>query len=262
MTSASDSSLLALLQKRSYVLALLVGETRAKPELVGELDVSRSTVDRAVRELVERGLVRRSNGGFTATLPGRLAHDAYSEFHDQIRVLAETSDLLKCLSAHAELDLCVLTGADVVEAEQPAPYKPASRLEEHIGRATSIRTLSRALTSIRVADLLHEAVTERGVPVEAVYPESVVEFMRTERWDERHEMAASGNYQVYETDDLPFGLLLLEESDRTTVCVSIYDDTNDLRGVVVNDTPEAVSWAQTLFEAYRDDAVDITDTFA
>lgn len=262
MTSASDSSLLAVLQKRSDVLALLVDSPRTKPNLVGELDVSRSTVDRAVRELDERGLVKRTDGGFAATLTGRLAHDAYREFHDQMRVLSDTGDLLRLLDADAELDLCVLTGAEVVEAEQPAPYKPVSRLEEHIERATDVRALARAIVSRRLADALHEGVTERGATFECVYTESVAEFLRTDRWDERHEMVATGNYRMYETSDLPFGLVLLEEPDRTVVCLNVYDDTNDLRGVVVNDAPEAVSWARSLFESYRDDAVDVTDAFA
>jgi predicted transcriptional regulator len=261
MTSANDSSLLSVLQKRSRVLALLVGATRTKPELVDELGVSRSTVDRAVRELDERGLVSRSDGGFSATLTGRLANDAYTEFCDQIRVLAETSDLLTHLSADAELNLCVLTGAEVVEAEQPAPYKPASRLEEYIRRATSVRALTRAIVSSPIPEALHEGVTERGVAFESVYTEPVAEFLRTNRRDERHEMVETGHYRVYETDALPFGLMLFEEPDRCVVCINVYDDTNDLRGVIVNDTPEAVAWAEDLFETYRAAATDVTDAF-
>jgi Mn-dependent DtxR family transcriptional regulator len=51
-----------------------LAETPAeKGVLAGELDRSRSTVDRAVRDPEAAGLVERTDGGYATTLAGRLA---------------------------------------------------------------------------------------------------------------------------------------------------------------------------------------------
>jgi predicted transcriptional regulator len=69
-----------LLSQRADALSRLLDADRTKNELTEELDVSRSTVDRAVRELESNGLVRREGGTVTATLSGRLAYDSYRRF--------------------------------------------------------------------------------------------------------------------------------------------------------------------------------------
>ena len=64
----SPSDVRQLLSQRADILSTLLRSERTKGELTDTLDVSRSTVDRGVRQLESTGLVRRSGGTVTATL--------------------------------------------------------------------------------------------------------------------------------------------------------------------------------------------------
>jgi predicted transcriptional regulator len=60
----------------------LLDSPKAKLELVDELDSSRSTVDRAIRELETLGLIERSPRGCKPTLCGQRAIQHYSRFDE------------------------------------------------------------------------------------------------------------------------------------------------------------------------------------
>lgn len=62
-----------LVADRYEFLTELAEEPARKPEIVDRTDTSRSTVDRAIRELTEADLVERTEGRYVTTTFGRLA---------------------------------------------------------------------------------------------------------------------------------------------------------------------------------------------
>ncbi|MFC6726607.1 hypothetical protein ACFQE1_20005, partial [Halobium palmae] len=68
-----DERVRDVLAKRAPVLRTLADESARKPSLVDRLDCSRSTVDRAVADLIEIGFVSEEGGRYAATTAGRLA---------------------------------------------------------------------------------------------------------------------------------------------------------------------------------------------
>ena len=77
-----------LVAKRVDLLEALAAGPRYKPALVEATGDSRSTVDRAIRELEAAGLIERTDEGFWATLAGRLAAERYRAFvAEETRVL-------------------------------------------------------------------------------------------------------------------------------------------------------------------------------
>jgi predicted transcriptional regulator len=246
---------------RGEFLDELVGVHRRKPALADELSVSRSTVDRALRQLEQAGLVTRVDGEFTATLPGRLAAKTYGEYREDVGTIAETSDLLCNLDPECNVSRRMLRGADVMVAQQPAPYRPATELKSYVHGASRVLGLSRSITNSSTSDLLAARVKE-GMEYHVVYDTTLAQFLSRGRGKERAEMVETGHFEAYATDGLPYGLFIFEREDQTVVALVIYDDTDDLRGVFLNDTEEAIEWAREVWHSVRETAMPITETFA
>lgn len=79
---------------------LLAGEV----DLVRSLDVSRSTVDRAVRRLESEGIVERRASGYGLTLVGRLVYEEYLTFTERTTGLLDAAPVFEALPADTPLD--------------------------------------------------------------------------------------------------------------------------------------------------------------
>jgi predicted transcriptional regulator len=184
-----------------------------KPDLVESLPVSRSTVDRAVRDLRDLSLVARRDGTFEATLPGRLTWRAYRRFRRRVAAVTDARDLLVHLDPDCGLETRALVGATVHVAEGPAPYRPTEVLEDLIADARRIRGLSTSITDSSSSRLVHEAVVDGGTEYEAVFAADVARFIREEHHERRREMVETGRFEAYRTESLPFGLFLFTLAD-------------------------------------------------
>jgi len=76
----SPDGVVAALEKRARLLRMLADGPMDKPALRDALEVSRSTVYKALRELEELGLVHRVDDGYALTQFGRLARRKHDEF--------------------------------------------------------------------------------------------------------------------------------------------------------------------------------------
>jgi predicted transcriptional regulator len=243
------------------VLARLVVEPADKPTLVADLDVSRSTVDRAVRELSVHGLVERRDGRVAVTLAGRLAHRAFLDCRERTRAVLDVEPLLAHLPPDCEVDERVLLDAEVVE---PVPAGPGPRrdlTDEFLDGASRLRALIQGITKPDAVGEIRDAVAD-GMAYEPVFATDAAAFVRARQREEAEAMTATGRFRAFETGPLPFGLYLAETADGVRVALVVHDDANDYRGTLVADDPDAFEWARDVYERYRRDAVEITDEFA
>jgi predicted transcriptional regulator len=259
-----------------------LGALAQKRELVDLLNVSRSTVNRAIQDLEAFGLVTYENAAYRLTVPGRLLHEQYAQYEASVRMIAAATDLLQLLPASAPISVDFLRGADVFVAEDPAPHVPASVLTDVIRDADRLRGISRTHAAPSVDDAL-QGVVAAGGTIEIVFREGVYEHVRS-TYDWVADRVAAGDYRPYVIDDLPYGLAIAdhadehsspsshsttshentdehsspnshsttsrETADETYTCLIVYDNTT-IAGVLVNDTDAAVSWATDIFESYR-----------
>jgi len=112
-----------IVAKRRDVLAALATPTR-KPELVDQLSASRSTVDRAVDELQQAGLVDRTGSSYVANFAGREALAAHDAYLDRVDALVAAQGVLDPLPPDVDVDPAALDGAQVVESTPAAPDSP------------------------------------------------------------------------------------------------------------------------------------------
>lgn len=246
--------LVALLARRIEVLEAVLEAPRTRPELVDTLDISRSTVDRAVRELEDMGLVRFNGDSFSATLVGQLAHTEYETLRTDLVTLEEVSPLLTSLPSTAPVDLRILRDAEVVAATEPAPHVPGSRISALLRQADSVRSLSMAYTTPETGDVIADSVAAGELSTEIVFEAALYEYLTDSEVLDVEALVDDPNVSAGIVDTLPFGLIIARHANTTDVCLAIYDDDRTLEGVVINDSQPAVDWATAVWEEYQERA--------
>lgn len=244
-----------LLARRARLLELLREEPRLKRDLAEELSVSRSTVDRAVRNLEAHNFVARGDT-VSLTLEGELALDAFERFVGSVDGLDEATPVLDPLSPTATLDVALLRDATVVTPERDAPQRPTSSYAEEVQRATGVRGFASNVLPSTV-DVFHERIVDHGVGVDLTMPEYVLEELLASHGDSVDEALDTGRLTLRTaTTTLEFSLLVVDQPERTVVCALIYGDSG-LAGVVKNDHEDAVRWAERVYGRIRDDAEEL-----
>lgn len=248
-----------LCNRHEFFVSLRAGP-REKRALVETLDVSRSTVDRALRELRSEGLVERKQRGFRLTAAGELAASLTEAILAVAGDLRAVAAVLRPVPDGAPIDGRVVRGATVVDATRTTRYEPFTAVDELLCGATQIYGVLPLLTRRRSMDLLTEAVTDRQADAEIVFGDSLAEQLLPSMGEEIRSMVRAG-FRPLSAAAPPFGLVLGETSDGWRTCVITYTDDGEFRGVITNETPEAVEWAWDVYRTYRSEAVDLSPAF-
>lgn len=256
--SQSPTQVIELVGRRYEFLAILENDTYDKRTLEEKLDVSRSTVDRALRELETAALVRRTTGGYDTTLYGRTVVAIYDLLLDYVDYVQRAKSLLAALPSEIEFSVGLVIDAEIIVAEEPALHAPSTRIAELVKRASEIRGLAYAHTSPEAMELFQQQVVEEGTPTEIVFREAMYNNFKITSPGIVESLISSKHYEPYVAPDVPFGLFLLNIDGSDRVCLVVYDDEQNLKGIIVNDTDEAVAWGTRLFERYRADAEPVT----
>lgn len=252
MNTESSTQSLSSLVRRVSLLRHLDAERVDKPSLQSALGTSRSTIDRGIRELQNAGYVEREDGAYRTTLTGRLALESYDQFVERIRGTVEAADVLSSLDVTVALSPDVLATAEIVRPDQTAPQRPIERIRSIIGGATRIRTVVSAISK-QYVDLYYDRIDD-GVETSLVLSPSVLGQLVSKYQDRLTDALARENVEIRQSDaEPPFGLTIVEQNDDRLVELTVYGPTG-LRGVVVNDTPAAVAWAEEFYATRWDGA--------
>lgn len=256
---SEPAGLLELARRRHDLLAGLDAEPRRKAALQSLLDVSRSTVHRAVRELEAAGLVADGDR-IRITLPGRRCLELVREGEAALEELRDARDLLARLPASAPLGWPLLRGATVhtpAPANSGRPLDPAAEL---VRGTDALVGLATTLTQPRFLRLFRRRVLGDGMRLSMVYADRYVDEVLAREPEERREMIEAGA-AAYAVPALPFGLLVGRTAAGPRAVVVVHDESDSLAGTLVNDRPAAVDRAVRLFDRYRARAVNITPAF-
>lgn len=253
MRNGDVAETIEVLARRAGLLRALQSEPQSKRNLVDTLAVSRSTVDRAVRQLEARGFVERRDGTVAISLQGRLALDAYESFAADVAGLENAGSVLDPLASTTPMDVSLLRNATVVQPEPVAPNQPVSALRDHLQEASRVRGFATGVLPSLI-DEYHERVVEHGASVELVITEDVLEEVVASYGDAFEEAVESDWLHVWLADQpLEYSLLVVEKPQKTVVCALVYADRG-VFGVLENEDDRAEEWAIGLFEELRESA--------
>lgn len=245
-SKAWADEVVTVINRRSDVLGAL-DEPREKRELVGDLDVSRSTLDRAIRELETLGLVARGDA-YRLTQTGRLVRELFDGFLGNVEDVVAAEEVLRQLPPEVPMSPALLRGATVRVAGPPSPVQALEPVDELVGACTRVRGLSVAATRPEAVVEKLEQRVERGASFEWVLTAEMAAYLREKFPARIGQLRETGRFDLYRIDDAPYGLGLVTVDDRKHTYVTVYDDDHTLRGAIVNDGLEAYGWAEHVYQ--------------
>lgn len=258
MAGPHPGDFLSVMARRSDLLRQ-VGETAlTKTELEDELDVSRSTIDRGIRDLETKELIERTPEGYRQTLCGRLALDEYDRFTGRIQGLCESTDILAGLARETDVSLAMLEDATVVKADRTSPHRPLQELYGLVKSASVVTGFAPAVHPQQV-ETYRRQITEHGMEADIVMTEEVVERLVVNYTDAFRAVVAADSVRMRQTNsERPYSLTITETDDGTVAALMFYVE-GGARGCIHNDAPAAVEWARTQFERLAADAEPVGD---
>jgi predicted transcriptional regulator len=244
---------MAVVARRGDVLRALADGGERKCELDEKLDISRSTIDRAVRELEGLGLVARDDDGYYRTLSGSLALDEYSRFRSRMGGVLNARGVLSPLPSDADVDPAVVEDAEIVVADRHSPLRPARHQIELVERATHVRAVASAVLPQHV-EAYYEGIVDRGMSADIVLSTPVMERVVADHDDKFYDSLQTGRVDFRQLDrDLPYSLMVASTPDGPAMGMLVYVQEG-IKGFVGNDDPEAVAWARARLDDYWADA--------
>ncbi|WP_396612123.1 helix-turn-helix transcriptional regulator [Haloferax sp. S1W] len=244
-----------LLVRREAFIRALAEKARDKRALAADLDTSRSTVDRVVRELVNAGLVEQRDGDYRVTLTGRCALEVFDRYERATHGVEGARDLLAMLPPDAPLDPVFLTGARVYTSSPDIPDSVLQQMFASIENADRVSGIAPVALAGQLRPY-YDAATAGGTAVEMIIDTELLDRLLRSP-DSRvviAEQLEKETVDIYRTT-VPFGFgLWVTESEAGIV---IYTNTG-VGGIARNDNDAAVSWATDVCESLREEADRVT----
>ncbi|KTG27733.1 helix-turn-helix transcriptional regulator [Haloferax profundi] len=247
--------LLGLLVRRSDFLEGLAERPRDKRTLAEDLETSRSTVDRVLRDLTDVGFVRHTRSGYELTLLGRCSLEAFERYERTIEGVSNARDLLQMLPENAPLDPAFFAGARVYT---PSPDIPDDVMDALFTSIEDSETLY-GIAPVAISGQLkafYDAATAGGTNVEMIVAHELLEKLLDAPSSRAIivEQLQKETVNIYRAEiSFGFGLWAVDDEAGTVV----YTDTG-VGGIALNDSERAISWVTDLFVSLREDAELVT----
>lgn len=242
MTQHIPAEIISLLTKREPILRAVDSEGVGKRDLVDRLRVSRSTVDRGIRELEAAGLLRRSSVGYQRTLLGELLLSEYDQFATQTESLLAGQKLLADLSPDHELDPVVFENARIVTASKHNPHLPISAFCSLIEAARWTQTVCPAVFP-QLLDQWVGLCDQEMIRADIVLSEPAVSTLVSSHTDSLETLLAESRIALHQVSmELTYGLAIAEDESSATGGLIVLDNRGGARAYIETDTDEAVSW--------------------
>ncbi|WP_152529855.1 helix-turn-helix transcriptional regulator [Candidatus Halobonum tyrrellensis] len=244
--------LIKLVIKRDSFLTCLRENQKDKRTLVAELDYSRSTVDRGIRDLEAAGLVQYKNGGYQLTSLGASIMDGFVEFVEASEQRVRLDPFLRWIDEDAlDLDYSYLADAEIIAADPGDPY---AVINYHVSRIESMYNGRFLLPIIGLhgTEVIYERIINHGATCELVVEPDVMNTIQSkdEYLEYFEEMIATDRLTIYRTEtnlSPPVGII--------NDCVQLLAVDGDLpRTLIETSHSQVYEWATDTFEAYKQQA--------
>ncbi|WP_049923364.1 helix-turn-helix transcriptional regulator [Halopiger djelfimassiliensis] len=264
----AEAGVLEVLLQRGALLRRLAREPCQPSELVADLDSSRSTVDRGLSELQDSNLVERVESRYRTTLVGELALAEFDRLSGRLRSAVDASDLLALLPNDAPLDWRMLDGAAAVRVDRRTAVtefeRPPDRPVDRGPNGDPFRLFQSALEADRrhraivptvpprLARAYREAI-RGGLEVEAVVSDEAAATLCSDFREATADALDAHRLSLWEAPTtLPYGLIVVDDpnADSARLAMLVICREDELRGLLVNDSGDALAWARRQLERY------------
>lgn len=248
---------LARSQNRVRVLQTMAEGTQGRQELREELEISRTTFSRVLNEFENRGLIRRTEHGYTTTPAADAILAKFVPLLETMEGIQNLGEAIEWLPAPAySVDVRHFRDADITTSSVENPAEPFDRGLEVIRAGDTYR----GLTSTAIPRYVNELVERhrRGhLDFDGVIQARFLETLRDEptraaRW---HDIAEEERTWIYD-GRIPINMHIVD--DRVMIWLGErHDDGLDVKGILESENPSVLSWAESLYEEYRRESVPL-----
>lgn len=231
---------------RQHVLDYLRDGPSPKRAVIDSLNLSRSTVDRAIAELTDATLVRKRDGGYETTVTGVIALRLSRRTERNAKALETTAPMLLPLWKEQPIAMGYLRGAEGTLLRESESVTPLSGLRSTLRNASSVRALLPAIPATDHLDLLRSRVLRDGTAVRLVCSDDLFDRLREQHPGWLREFVVEGAGELATASVPEPALYVADIADRTVVFLLVYDGEVP-HALLRNDTEEAVAWAEDLF---------------
>ncbi|ODR82664.1 hypothetical protein BG842_15565 [Haladaptatus sp. W1] len=246
----TGGAVIELMGKRIEILNAVRNGPVDKRSLVEELDSSRSTVDRGVRELEVNDLLAFTSDGYELTTYGRFAVREYRRLERYVTTLERLKPFLDWLNPDRfDLDLYALADAELVLATRTNPYATVNRHIDAIKAADTARFLL-PVVGKHALETSWQRIRDDDVAYELIVGDGCARTLQSSpQYAELFDKTCQSDcLDVRVTDrDVPFYLGLFD----TVVQIGVEDDDGMPRALVESSSTDVRDWAERTYETFR-----------
>ncbi|AHG05328.1 hypothetical protein HALDL1_12115 [Halobacterium sp. DL1] len=248
----SQEFLLEVVRRRPLLQALRSGP--ASPgDILDDVDVSRSTLHRALNSLTDHGLVEASGDEYRLTSVGTIVSRGAETFDTRTATALSLDQFLNSVDRQAvSVPVEHFTDAMVVRRKARQPHTTIHRIIEFIEQSDRLRMLSTVLSPVYV-DVGYREMMD-GMEIDAIFDEELIDIMLSEYPEKAYETISTGNFDVYAHTGLPFELFIADGR----VGMAAHNDNGNAEIFVECRDPAAVEWAEGLYARHLSDAESVT----
>lgn len=243
--------------RRQKLFSSLADQPRSKRELVDHLDCSRSTIDRAVRELEWLEFVRREDGVYRLTAAGGLALSEHRRSVSRFESISTVSSMLRYVPRDAPMSTAMLDGATATEPPSHAPTEPLQQLAGFLDRADRVRGITGAERAPLLRKRLYDRTINGTLDAELLVTDDLAAFMKAEYPEQLYDLIVDGGMDFYVIETLPYELTIVELPTESRVLLFILDEM-EIEAVIENDSQAAREWANDVYRRFRATATELS----
>jgi tetratricopeptide (TPR) repeat protein/biotin operon repressor/energy-coupling factor transporter ATP-binding protein EcfA2 len=218
------TALLDVVAKRREILAALTDDPLYKRDIIERLDTSRSTVDRAITELLEHGLVEATDGRYRATMAGTLALKRHETYRSEMGDIAAGVDILAAVPDEAPLDAALLTGATLHRFTEHTRQETLSLLDDVIREATTVHGVLPRLSDSRILDAYYSQAHRPNTSARILLSQKLGATLRKRFQSDLSAIAGAEGTSLYEGATPPLGFVWTQgETKRAYVIIYTTD---------------------------------------
>lgn len=248
---------LARSKNRVTVLEVLAGGAMEQYDLEDATGVTRPTLSRILDDFESRGWTVSSGRRYELTQLGGYITEEFTDFLGRMRVDGKLGDVVQWLpNQEFDFDLACLTTAEVVHPQKTDASAPTTHIVRRLEAADRVQVMSYTLLpeAFRVC---REKAVHGNQELEVVFDTETIATLATDQRniDQAREMLETGRVAFYQSQrPVPY-VLVIPDDEVVVVCLTGED--GEPRAVIDTDDETVRAWAQSIFEAFRDDALPL-----
>lgn len=251
-TVFDDIAFLANSENRLAVFETLVAGPQRRHDVRNQVDASRVTIARILRELEKRNWIEHSGQEYTVTPLGDWVYDEFTGFVEEMKAEHRLRDPLQWLPTDlVTFDVECLRDAEIILLDGSDPTALVRRIVEFHRSGERVRGVARGAAPVFIENQW-ELTVHGDTRVELVLTPEALDVIRSHARSAQQfrEMLDEENahYSVFE--DVPISVGIVDG----TVGINLTDEQGVLKGGLVTDDETVHAWAVDLFETCRENA--------